>query len=53
MMIRKNSIHNFPVTVEDIGIVEKIFCPYAYMLKGRTMRKRPKFIVGHFIEITR
>ena len=35
MMIRKNIIQNFPVTVEDIEIAEKIFGPDVSTLKHR------------------
>ena len=52
-MIRQNIIHNFPVTVEDIEIAEKIFGPDVYTLKRRTMRQIPKVDVEYFIEIPR
>ena len=38
MPIRQNIIQNFPVTVEDIEIVEKIFGPDVSTLKGRATR---------------
>ena len=39
-MIRQNIIHNFPVTVEDINIAEKIFVPDMSTFNGRTTRQR-------------
>ena len=40
-MIMQNIIKNFPVTVEDIEIAEKIFGPGVYTLKGRTPKQSP------------
>ena len=51
MIIRHSIIHNFPVRVEDIDIVEKIFGPGVSTLNGRTMRQSPKVVVDGFIEI--
>ena len=52
-MIRQNIIHNFPVTVEDIEIAEKIFGPDVSTLKVKTTRQRPKVVVNYFIWIPR
>ena len=52
-MIRRNIIHNFTVTVEDIDIAEKIFGPDVYTLKGITTRHGPKLVVDDSIKITR
>ena len=49
MMIRKNIIQNFPVTVEDIEMAEKIFGPDVSTLKVKTTRQRPKVVVNYFI----
>ena len=49
MMIRQNIIQNFPVTVEDIEIAEKIFGPDVSTLKVKTTRQRPKVVVNYFI----
>ena len=51
MMIRQNIIQNFPVTVEDIEMAEKIFGPDVSTLKVKTTRQRPKVVVDDFIEI--
>ena len=53
MMIRQNIIQNFPATVEDIEITEKILGPDVSTLKGRTTIKRPKVVVDDFIKISR
>ena len=53
MMIRQNIIQYFPVTVEEIDLSGKIFGPDVFILKGRTMRQRPKVVVHDFIEIPR
>ena len=53
MMIRHNIIHNFPVTVEDIKIADKIFVFGVSTLKVITTRQSPKVVVASFIEITR
>ena len=53
MMISQNIIQNFPVRVENIEIEEKIFGPAVSTLKGRTIRKSPKVVVDHLIEIIR
>ena len=50
MMIRRNIIHNFPVTVEDIDIAEKIFGPYVSTLKGIKMIQRPKVAVDDLLK---
>ena len=49
MMIRQNIIQNFPVTVEDIEMAEKIFGPDVSTLKVKTTRQRPKVVVNYFI----
>ena len=53
MMIRQNIFHNFPVTVEYIYILEKLFCNNVFTLKGRKTRQRPKVVVDNFIELLR
>ena len=53
MILWHNIIHNFPVTVEDIEIVDKIFGPDVSSLKVITIIQRPKVVVDDFIEITR
>ena len=53
MIIIQNIINNFPVTVGDIEIVEKIFGPYVSTLKGKTMRQSQKLVEDDFIEIPR
>ena len=50
MMIRQNIIHNFPVTVEDIDILEKIFGPVISTLKGITTRQSEKVVVGDLLK---
>ena len=52
-MIRQNIIQNFPVTVEEIEILDKIFGPDVSTLKERTTRQSPKVVVDDFIEIPR
>ena len=49
MMIRQNIIQNFPVTVEDIKIADKIFGSDVSSLKGITTIQRPKVVVDDFI----
>ena len=51
-IIKMNAINNFPVTVEDIDICEKIFGLDIYMLKGRTVRTKPKSVVNDYNNIT-
>ena len=51
MVIRQNIVQNFPVTVEDIKISEKIFGTGVSTLKLRTTIQRPKLVVGYFIKI--
>ena len=53
MVIRQKIIQNCPVTVEDIGIAEKIFGNGVFTLKGITTRKIPKVVEYDFIEIPR
>ena len=53
MMIRQNIIQIFPVKIKYIEKEEKIFGPDVSTLKGRTMRQRPKLVVGGFIVIPR
>ena len=53
MILWHNIIHNFPVTVEDIEIVDKIFGPDVSSLKVITIIQRSKVVVDNFIEITR
>ena len=53
MMIRQNIIQNFPVAVEEIEILDKIFGPDVSTLKERTTRQSPKVVVDDFIEIPR
>ena len=53
MMIRQKIIQNFPVTVEDIEIAEKIFGTYMSTLKGITTIKRPKVVVDNFNQTPR
>ena len=45
MVIRQNIIQNFPGTVKDIDIAEKIFGPDVSTLKGWVIRQTPKIIV--------
>ena len=49
VIIRQDIIQNFPVTVEDIEIAEKISGPGMSTLKGRTMRQSTKVAVDDFI----
>ena len=51
MMIRQKIIQNFPVTVEDIEIEDKIFGPDVSTLEVRTTIQREKVVVDDFIEI--
>ena len=53
MMIRQNIIQNFPVTVEAVEIVGKIFGTGISTLKVITMRKIKKVVVDNCIEISR
>ena len=53
MMIRQNIIQIFPVKIKYIEKEEKIFGPDVSTLMGRTMRQRPKLVVGGFIVIPR
>ena len=50
MLIRHNIIHNFPVTVEDIDILEKIFGPVISTLKVITTRQSEKVVVGDLLK---
>ena len=52
-MIRHNIIHNFPVTSEDIDIVQNIFGSDVSTLKVITTRQIPKVVACDIIEITR
>ena len=47
--IRHNIIQNFPVTVEDIEIADKIFGPDVSILKVITTRQSPEVVVYDFI----
>ena len=49
IILRHNIIHNFPVTVEDIDIVDKIFGPDVSSLKAITTIQSPKVVVDDFI----
>ena len=51
-IIKMNSIHNFPFTIEDIGMCEKIFGPDIYTLNIKTLRTKPKAVLNDNIEIT-
>ena len=53
IILRHNIIHNLPVTVEDIEIVDKIFGPDVSSLKGITTIQRPKVVMDNFIYIPR
>ena len=53
MIIRKSINNNFPSTVGDTDISEKIFSPTVSTLKEITTRKRTKVVVDDFIEIPR
>ena len=53
MMIRKNIIQNYPVTVEVIETAENIFGPGVSTLKGIKTRQRLNVVVDDSIEIPR
>ena len=53
IMIRQNTIQNFPFTVEDIDMEEKKFGPDVSIFKGTTTIKVPKVVVENFIEMPR
>ena len=46
-LITQNIIQNFPVTVEDIEIMEKYLSRYVY-LKGKNKEKNSKTVCGRF-----
>jgi hypothetical protein len=50
-LLEINVIQNFPVTVEDVNISEKIFGPDMSSLKGKSTRGEPKPVRSDFIEI--
>jgi hypothetical protein len=52
-LLRMNVIQNFPVTVEDVNISEKIFGPDMSSLKGKSTRRKPKPVRSNLIEITK
>ena len=52
-MIRKNIIHSFPVTVEDIDVAEKIFGPDVSILNVTKTINRSEVVVDGFIEVPR
>ena len=41
-IIKINAINNFPATMEDIETCENILGPNIYILKGKTVRTKPK-----------
>ena len=47
-----NAINFFPLTIEDIGIYEKIFGTNIYTLKEKTVLTKPKAVVNNCIDIT-
>ena len=52
-MIKGNMIKDFPVTVEDVDVAEKIWGPDISYLKGRTVRRMPRAIINRTMEIPR
>jgi hypothetical protein len=50
-LLQMNVIQNFPVTVEDVNILEKIFGPDMSRLKGKSTRRKPKPVRSDLIEI--
>jgi hypothetical protein len=52
-IITMNGIGNNPVTIEDIGIAEKIFGADVGTLKGKTTRSKPIPVVNNYIKIPR
>jgi hypothetical protein len=49
--VQTNRIKNFPVTLEDIKICEKIFGPDIYAMKGKTTRKTTKQVINDYVEV--
>ena len=50
-LLRMNTIHNCPVTVEDVKIAERIFGPDMSSLKGKSTRRKPKPVRKDLVEI--
>ena len=46
-----NTIRNYPTTIEDIKLCEKILRRSIPSLKGKTVRRPPKITVNDYIEI--
>ena len=47
-----NIIEYWPVSIEDIGICEKIFGTDIYKFKGKTVHIKQKSVVNDYMEIT-
>ena len=50
-MVQQNMVKDSPITVDDVKIMNDIFGPNVYMLKGKTVRTRPHKVVSNYIEI--
>ena len=50
-IIRMNEMKKNPVKMDDIDICEKIFGPFMYTLKGKTVCTKPKAVVNDYIDI--
>ena len=44
-------VKDCPITIDDVKIMNDIFGPNVYMLKGKTVRTRPHKVVSNYIEI--
>ena len=50
-IITINVIKQYPVTVEDLDICEKVFGRDIYTLKGKTVNTKPNSLVNDYIYI--
>ena len=49
-IISTNKIQNCPVTVDDINVIEKIYGPNVFIIKGKTTRKKPRQVIDDHVE---
>ena len=50
-VLQQNIIRNFPVTIDDMNISEKIYCDNIDDLKGKTNRNRPTHVKNDLLEV--